>query len=94
MSIKCTLCNQLYVGQTGRRLANRFTEHLRDVRLGSDSPVGRYFQLANHSPSNISVFGLALHHGSTPSRLHLEQRYIFNLNSSFPFGLNAALSSL
>ena len=29
--ITCTLCNKLYIGETGRRLADRFREHLRDV---------------------------------------------------------------
>ena len=29
--ITCTLCNKLYIGETGRRLGDRFREHLRDV---------------------------------------------------------------
>ena len=27
----CTLCKKLYIGETGRRLGDRFREHLRDV---------------------------------------------------------------
>ena len=29
--ITCTLCKKTYIGETGRRLADRFREHLRDV---------------------------------------------------------------
>ena len=29
--ITCTLCKKLYIGETGRRLRDRFREHLRDV---------------------------------------------------------------
>ena len=29
--ITCTLCNKLYIGETGRRLGDRFREHLCDV---------------------------------------------------------------
>ena len=29
--ITCTLCNKLYIGETGRRLGDRFREQLRDV---------------------------------------------------------------
>ena len=29
--ITCTYCNKLYIGETGRRLGDRFREHLRDV---------------------------------------------------------------
>jgi len=29
--IICTLCKKLYIGETGRRLGDRFREHLRDA---------------------------------------------------------------
>ena len=29
--ITCTYCNKLYFGETGKRLGDRFREHLRDV---------------------------------------------------------------
>ena len=29
--ITCTYCNKLYIGETGKRLGDRFREHLRDV---------------------------------------------------------------
>ena len=35
--ITCTLCNKLYIGESGRKLGDRFREHLLDVKnKGSD----------------------------------------------------------
>ena len=33
--IRCTACNQLYIGETGRRLGDRFREHLLDLKNNS-----------------------------------------------------------
>ena len=49
--ITCTLCNKLYIGETGRRLGHRFREHLRDVEKNdkdASKPVARHFNLHNH----------------------------------------------
>ena len=37
--ITCTLCKKLYIGETGRRLGDRFRENLRDVE--NDDKNGR-----------------------------------------------------
>ena len=50
--ITCTLCKKLYIGETGRRLGDRFREHLRDVEKddkNTSKPVTRHFNLPNHS---------------------------------------------
>ena len=83
--ITCTLCNKIYIGETGRRLADRFREHLRDVeKNGTDAskPVARHFNLPNHSHHNMTICGLSLHHGNTESRKNLEQKNIFQLAHS------------
>ena len=46
--ITCTLCNKLYIGETGRRLGDRFGEHLCDVEKNdkdASKPVARHFNL-------------------------------------------------
>ena len=43
--ITCTYCNKLYIGEAGRRLSDRFREHLRDVERndkGASKPVARH----------------------------------------------------
>ena len=69
--ITCTLCKKLYIGETGRRLGDRFREHLRDVEKDdkdSSKPVARHFNMLNHSKQHMAVCGLSLHQGSTESR--------------------------
>ena len=139
--ITCTLCQKIYIGETGRRLADRFREHLRDaeqnntdailvpraaillasatdrelsgqslaraldpwrwprgsqlwVRECTDAskPVARHFNLPNHSHHNMTICGLSLHHGNTESRKNLEQKFIFQLSTLSPHGINERLS--
>ena len=62
--ITCTLCKKLYIGETGRRLGDRFREHLRDVEKDdkdASKPVARHFTLPNHSKQHMAVCGLSLH---------------------------------
>ena len=82
--IKCTLCKKIYIGETGRRLGDRFREHLRDVERNdkdASKPVARHFNLPNHSIQNMAICGLSMHQGNTESRKNLEQKYIFRLGS-------------
>ena len=78
--ITCTLCKQLYTGETGRRLGDRFREHLCDVDKddkNASKPVARHFNLPNHSKQHVVVRGLSLHQGSTESRETLEKKLFF-----------------
>ena len=93
--ITCTLCKKIYIGETGRRLADRFREHLRDVEKNdtdASKPVARHFNLPNHSHHNMTICGLSLHHGNTESRKNLGQKFIFQLGTLYPHGINERLS--
>ena len=46
--ITCTYCHKLYIGETGRRLSDRFREHLRETERNDEDaskPVARHFNL-------------------------------------------------
>ena len=78
--ITCTLCKKIYTGETGRRLVDRFREHLRDTEQNNtdaSKPVACHFNLPNHSHHNMTICGLSLHHGNTESRKNLKQKLIF-----------------
>ena len=93
--ITCTLCKKLYIGETGRRLGDRFREHIRDVEKDdkdASKPVARHFNLPNHSKQHMAVCGLSLHQGSTESRKTLEQRFIFQIGTLNPHGINERFS--
>ena len=93
--ILLTLCKKLYIGETGRRLGDRFREHLRDVEKddkNASKPVARHFNLPNNSKQHMVVCGLALHQGSTESHKSLEQKFIFQIGTLNPHGINERFS--
>ena len=93
--ITCTLRKKLYIGETGRRLGDRFREHLRDVEKdgkNASKPVARYFNLPNHSMQHTAVCGLSLNQGSTESRKTLEQKFMFQIGNLNPHGINERFS--
>ena len=93
--ITCTYCNKLYIGETGRRLSDRFREHLRHVERNdkdASKPVARHFNLPNHSKQHVAVCGLSLHLGNSESRKTLEQKFIFQIGTLYPHGINEHFS--
>ena len=93
--ITCTLCKKLYIGETGRRLGDRFLEHLRDVEKhdkNASKPVARHFNLPNHSTQHMAVCGIFLHQGNTESRKTPEENFIFQIGTLNPHGTNKRFS--
>ena len=94
--ITYTICKKTYIGETERRLADRFHEHLRDVEKTTQmhqNELRAILIFPNHSHHNITIYGLSLHHGNTESRKNLEQKFIFQLGTpSNPRGINERLS--
>ena len=75
--ITCTLSKKIYIGEAGRRLGNRFREHLRDVERNdkdASKPAARHLNLLDHSSQHMTVCGLSLHQHNTESRKNLGQR--------------------
>ena len=97
MLILCTLCEKIYVDETGRRFADRFREQLRDLEKKTQmrpKPLARDFILPNYS-HHMTICGLSLHHGNTESRkslARLVQKFIFQLGTLSPHGINERLS--
>ena len=80
---------------SGRRLGDRFREHLRDVEKNdkdASKPVARHFNLPNHSKKHMAICGLSLHLGTTESRKNLEQKFIFQIGTLNPHGINERFS--
>ena len=88
---------KIYIGETGRRLGDRFREHLSDVEINdkdASKPVARHFNLTNHSQKHMAVCGLSLHLGNTESRKNMEQKFIFQIGTLSPCGINERFSFL
>ena len=95
--ITCTLGKKTYKSETGRKLADHFREHLRDVEKNdtdASKPVARHFNLPNHSHHNMTICGLSLRRRNTEIRKNLEQKFIFQLGTIYPHGINELLPFL
>ena len=91
--IQCTVCNLLYVGETGRRLGDRIRDHIRDIGLNDvNKPVSRHFNSANHNISHMIVFGLCVISGANDDRKTKEMRLIHSLGTQQPLGMNERFS--
>ena len=64
--IHCLRCNKQYIGETKRRLKDRFNEHRRPVDRPTPSSrptaVSEHFLSDNHSPNDIELVPLELIH--------------------------------
>ncbi|XP_072428538.1 uncharacterized protein [Chiloscyllium punctatum] len=79
--IRCTQCGLLYIGETGRLLAEHFREHLWDTRTNQPNhPVAQHFNSPSHSTKDMQVLGL-LHRQTRATRRLEEERLIFHLGT-------------
>ena len=86
--ISCTLCNKLYVGETYRTLNERFTEHLRAIKLAYNTPVAAHFNSPQHSLSHVQTTAIWQNHSGPSYRKFLESHLINKLGTVIPNGLN------
>jgi hypothetical protein len=92
-AIVCSRCGMTYVGETGRRLADRFREHLRSIEKRDAIPVAAHFNLGDHRGiHDIQVTGIISCSSSDRNRLSLENRLIVRLGTLAPLGINVSLS--
>ena len=84
----CKRCNIIYIGETGRRLADRITEHIRSIRNNfSGFPLAQHFNPPSHcSLNDFSVTGI-IHCNSNVIELIIENRIILKLGTLSPLGL-------
>ena len=49
-AMTCTRCEEIYIGETKRRLADRFTEHHRSIKINFPGlPVAAHFNSSKNS---------------------------------------------
>ncbi|KAL9967279.1 hypothetical protein ACROYT_G025472 [Oculina patagonica] len=90
--IQCRACAKCYIGETGRRLADRFREHLRSIAIQSDAPVAEHFNLPGHTTNDMLVSVLRAGLTDTMERKRFEAKLIFRHQTLRPRGLNVDLS--
>ena len=93
--ITCIYCQKSYIGETVRRLGDRFREHHQDKKKNdkdASKPVARLLNLPNHSKQHMAVCGFYLHLGSSGSRKTLVQKFIFQIGTLNPHSINERFS--
>ena len=95
--VYCISCNRcptiLYIGETGRNLRSRFSEHLRSIRNNTPVfPVAQHFNSTDHSISDIRVRDMQLCNGTNLQRKQREMRLSFQLGTVQPAGLSINVS--
>ena len=93
--IICKRCSIIYIGETGRRLADRITEHIRSVRNNfSGFPVAHHLSPPSHcSLCDSSVTGIIHCNCSNVNRLNIENRIIVKLGTLSPLGLKTTFDA-
>ena len=87
--IICKKCNKLYIGETKRRLADRFVEHLRSIRINTTAfPVAHHFNSDDHTAEDITVCVINQCYGTNVARKQKEREFIFKLGTLEPLGMN------
>ena len=93
-AVRCKRCKMIYVGETYRRLGDRFVEHKQSVNNGKDCPVGEHFRQADHLVEDMQVTVLLETCSGEEQRQFLEQRIINFLGTVRPFGMNVKTQSI
>ena len=88
-AIICKRCNKAYIGETGKRLSDRFAQHLRDIRQCSVTPVATHFNDTGHlGAHDVQVTAIRSCSSDDRSRFALENRLISLYGTLRPRGLN------
>eukprot|EP00061_Rhincodon_typus_P019115 g9243.t1 len=67
--VRCSQCDFLYIGETKRRLGDRFVEQLCSVCDKQHLPVVNYFNSSSHFLDNMSILGLLQCHNDATRKL-------------------------
>ena len=89
--ITCNKCsNFVYIGETGRPLKQRFSEHYRDAANKDETkPCGKHFSLPGHSELNMLAIGIERVLPKDDALLRKNrEHYWINLYQSVNYGAN------
>lgn len=91
--LQCNICKLQYIGETTQKLKDRFLQHRRNVTKGVKGYLYEHFRSNNHSIENMEILiieKIALNEEQNVkhSLLEIENFWIRELNTAYPFGFN------
>ena len=96
--LQCKVCGIQYVGETLRPFRKRLYQHSRNILNGVlDDPIGAHFNSPGHTGHYDQIRAFVLSFITTPPktkeandmRKKFENRWIYKLRTSLPYGLNS-----
>ena len=91
--IQCNQCSQQYIGETKRRLKDRFNEHRRPVdnpsNISKPTTVSEHFLTNDHSANDITLIPLELTKSNRDSVRKAREAYLIERGKTLePLGIN------
>jgi len=89
--ITCNRCNKQYVGETGRSLAQRLTDHRSNIKNHKPTPIALHFNSSHHNLHDLKAIAIAKiadNDRATAIRKRHEQNWQHRLGTKDPWGLN------
>ena len=91
--IQCRACSKYYVGETKNNVKARIVQHLSSIKIKKNTSVSRHFNSPNHSIKDFTFFVLMNNvNWNDLKRKTMENKWIKNLQSLHPRGINAELN--
>jgi len=75
-----------YVGETGRSLRDRITNHVSCIKLKKLTPIGLHFNLARHSLNNFSILAIEQFAENSQATRRIKEQHL--LQTTHPLGIN------
>ena len=91
--IQCNQCSKQYIGETKRRLKDRFNEHRRPVdnpsNISKPTTVSEHFLTNDHSANDITLIPLELTKSNRDSVRKAREAYLIERGKTLePLGIN------
>ena len=87
--VTCKKCNMQYVGETGRSLRDRITDHVSCIRLKKPTPIGLHFNQAGHSLKHFTILAIEQFDDNSEAIRHMkESTWQHLLQTAHPLGIN------
>jgi hypothetical protein len=87
--ITCNKCHMQYVGESGRSLRERLTDHRSNIKNHKMTPIGIHFNSTGHNFTDLKAIAIEkIKTNNLMIRRQREQFWQQKLNTKHPFGLN------
>ena len=87
--VTCSRCYKQYVGETGRSLRDRVTDHVSCINLKKQTPIGLHFNQAGHSLKDFTILAIEQFEENSESLRRMKEITWQNiLQTAHPLGIN------